>query len=50
MSKITIEELARMSQDEFTSVRGEIKDLRTEMRDGFEKGDKKFDEVSENLG
>ena len=39
-----------MSQDEFTSVRGEIKDLRTETRDGFDKVDKKFDEVNENLG
>ena len=36
MSNITIDELARMSQSEFTAVRGEIQNLHTEMNQKFD--------------
>ena len=50
MSKnITTYELARMSQNEFTAVHGEIRDLRSEMNQNFEAVDKQFDRVHEQF-
>ena len=36
MSNITIDELGRMSQNEFSAVRGEIRNLHTEMNQKFD--------------